>query len=324
MPQRRAAARHGESSTCGSPLNGHSRRLSLLTPHSAFRTPHGRAASFTLIEVLVLVLILGVLLGLLVPALLEAIAAARILQCQDHLRQIGAAYHRYLSDSHGLWPPILSQQPPTALFEQIRAGTGLQMAPPRPAANWGMPGPHWSIVLWPYLGSLEFYTCPADPNAGRRGLDVVGPARAHSVGLLDAPPESYALNVILFRTSDAIRRQAGCTWGTKGDADYNGLDTYTTLGEQRRMFPNLPGLILFFCGASGQTVGSQQNMPFRTTGVAERWAWHPRRASAPFVDGPGHGSNYLHVDGRVEYRDDLPSLVEWGYDLGLPSRPPAP
>lgn len=275
-------------------------------------------------EVLVLLAIVGVLIALLVPALLEAIGAARILQCQDRLRQIGGAYNRFLADSYGVWPPILSQDVPANLFEQIQADTGMRMAPPRPAANWGQPGPHWSIVLWPYIGALDIYTCPSDPNAGRRGLAVTGASRARSAGLLDAPPESYALNVILFRTSDDVRRQAGCTWGTKGDADYSGLGSYTTLAEQRRMFPNLQGRVLFFCGASGQTVGSQFNMPFRTSGSVERWEWHPHRASAPFADQPGCGSNYLYVDGRAEYHDELPGLVEWGYDLGPLPPPPAP
>ena len=270
-----------------------------------------------------MVLILALLIGLLVPALLAALRAVHTLQCQNNLRQIGAAYSGYLADSRGLWPPLITTEVPTALFEQIQAGTGLKMAPARPAANWGQAGPHWSIVLWPYIGALDVYTCPADPKAGRRGLEVLGPARLHGAALLDAPPESYALNIILFRTGDDVRRQAGCTWGTRGDADFNGLGSYTTLNDQRRMFPNLQGLILFFCGASGQTVGSQFNIAFRTTGSVERWEWHPRRAPAPFVDAPDCGSNYLYMDGRIEYHDELPSPAAWGYDLGpMPGRPP--
>ena len=88
------------------------------------------------------------------------------------------------------------------------------------------------------------------------------------------------------------------------------------MAEQRRRFPQWPRVVLFFCGAAGQTVGSQFNVPFRTSGMVERWEWHPRPASAAFVDEEGIGSNYLFADGRVEYRDRLPSLVEWGYDLG--------
>ena len=279
--------------------------------------PWPPAAGFTLLELLLVLVIVVVLIALLVPALTSALGAADSFRCQSRLHQIGLAYHEYVRDSGGVWPPIMTTDaPPADLYSRIEAEAGLRMAPPRPAADWGQPGRHWSIVMWPYLGSIELCTCPADPKAGRRGRDVIAPGAEHAVALLDAPPESYALNVVLFRTQDDWRRMAGCTWGLHGDADYNGLAKYTTLSEQRLMFPGLERMILFFCGASGQTVGSQFNVPFRTSGLAERWAWHWRRASAPFVDEPGCGSNYLFVDGHVEYRETLPPLAEWGYDLG--------
>jgi len=122
-----------------------------------------------------------------------------------------------------------------------------------------------------------------------------------------------------------MRRQAGCTWGTKGDADFNGLQSCTTLAEQKQMIPSLEARILFFCGASGQTVGSQFNVPFRSrAGLAgvERWEWHYGRASAPFADEPGRGSNYLYWGGQVEYHDQLPDLWAWGYALTRASSQP--
>ena len=280
----------------------------------------------TLIEMLVVLGILAVLAALLYPALWKAIEAANSARCQNQLRQIGIAYRDYVQGSGGLWPPIFSLDPPPAdLFKAIEAETGLVMAPARPAANWGQPGPHWSIVLWPYLDSLELYTCQSDPKAGQRGSEVVPAGREHTVALLDAPPESYALNVILFLTADDFRRQAGCTWGTKGEVDFNGLASYTTESEQRRLFPGLANRILFFCGASGQTVGSQFNVPFRSRpglSGAERWEWHYGRASAAFADEPGCGSNYLYWGGQVEYHDQLPDLWAWGYELTRASSQP--
>jgi prepilin-type N-terminal cleavage/methylation domain-containing protein len=283
--------------------------------------------AFTLVELLVAIAIVGILIALLVPVISAAIGTAYTVECQSHLRLIGIAYDRHMTDSKGLWPPILTSQVPTAMLDRFSADAGLARAPARPADNWGQPGPHWSIVLWPYIGDLRVYTCPADPKAGLRGLAVTGSEREHGAALLDAPPESYAINAILFRTSDDFRRKAGCLWGIKGDADYNGLDSCTTLAEQRRQFPNLSRHILFFCGASGQTVGSQFNIPFRTTGLVDRWAWHPCRASEPFVDEPGCGSNYLYGDGRVEYHETLPPPADWGYEIsagGGAGLPPAP
>ena len=278
----------------------------------------GGPCGFTLLEVLVVIAIIAVLAALLVPALFDAIGLARALQCQGNLRTIAAAYERYMTDSGGVWPPIMTTDAPEELFKRIEAETGLVMAPQRQADRWGQPGPHWSIVLWPYIQSLEVYTCPADPKAGLRGADVLPPDSQPGAALLDAPPESYALNVILFRTAPNMRQQAECEWGTRGDSDFSGPQSCTTQGEQRRQFPQWPRVILFFCGAAGQTVGSQFNIPFRTSGLVERWEWHPRRASDPFADEPGKGANYLYADGRVEYHDELPSKREWGYDIGTP------
>lgn len=278
-----------------------------------------RAPAVTLVELLAVIAIVLVLMALLVPLLWAAVGAVNSVRCRNRLRQIGIAYHRYMDESGGLWPPIFSREPPpVGLFKRIEAETGLAMAPARPGLMSGL-GPHWSIVLWPYLGSLEVYTCPSDPKAGKRGTEAVMHEGEQNVAFLDAPPESYALNVILFRTGDVWRRQAGCTWGTQGDVDFSGLASYTTQSEQRRLFPALDRRILFFCGASGQTVGSQFNVPFRARpGLAgvERWEWHPRRASQAFADEPGRGSNYLFHGGNVEYRDELPGLWEWGYELG--------
>jgi len=279
--------------------------------------PHHAAAGLTLLELLVAIAILAVLAALVVPAVFGALAAADSLACRNRLRTIWQGYQGYLTDSDNLWPPILTSDRPDGLLARVRDATGLAPAPARPAADWGQPGPHWSVVLWPYINSLEIYTCPSDPKRRLRGEEVTGAPRVHGVAFLNAPPESYALNVVLFRTADDLRRKAGCRWGTAGDApDFSGLQSCTTVAEQRRQFPQWPRVILFFCGASGQTVGSQFNVPLRTSGLVERWEWHPRPASAAFVDEPGIGSNYLFADGRVEYRDRLPSLAEWGYDLG--------
>jgi len=269
--------------------------------------------------------IVGILAALIVPGLFGAIAAVDSLRCRYRLRTIWNAYQGYMTDSGGVWPPILTPERPEALLKRFGAATGLEPAPPRPAENWGQPGPHWSVVLWPYIEALDVYTCPADPARGRCGVTVTGEERAHGAAFRGAPPESYALNVVLFRTADALRRQAGCTWGTQGDApDFNDLQACTTEAEQRRRFPRWPRLVLFFCGAAGRTVGSQFNVPLRSNGMAERWEWHPRRASAPFVDDPDTGSNYLFADGRVEYRETLPSPLEWGYDLGKPIETDSP
>ncbi len=63
----------------------------------------GRRAGFTILELLVVIGAIGILLALALPAVQQARAAARLAQCRNNLKQIGAALHNFES-SHGSLP----------------------------------------------------------------------------------------------------------------------------------------------------------------------------------------------------------------------------
>ena len=97
---------------------------------------------FTLVELLVVIAIIGILIALLLPAVQAAREAARRIQCNNKLKQIGLALLNYES-THGMFPA-----------GGITKTTTCNMAAP----NWTDTGmASWTIVILPYMEEQARY-----------------------------------------------------------------------------------------------------------------------------------------------------------------------
>ncbi|MDE2509313.1 MAG: DUF1559 domain-containing protein [Planctomycetota bacterium] len=116
-------------------------------------TRRTQSRGFTLIELLVVIGIISILGGLLLPAVQAAREAARRVQCQNNLKQIGLAIHGYI-ESNDMFPP-------SQAFGDMRYEC------------------HYSqnTRLLPYLDKMPLYNsvnfqCGTDPDLGLFGLQL--------------------------------------------------------------------------------------------------------------------------------------------------------
>jgi prepilin-type N-terminal cleavage/methylation domain-containing protein/prepilin-type processing-associated H-X9-DG protein len=156
---------------------------------------------FTLIELLVVIAIIGVLVSLLLPAVQSAREAARRAQCTNNLKQLGLAFHNYLSANAETVPPCVidfdgSPDPGSQVQTQsyvARLLPYMEQTQVYNAINWNAParwsgsgwdsgpqGPNppdpsqsagrWGVVQMTAVTSqVASFLCPSDPNPGVLG-----------------------------------------------------------------------------------------------------------------------------------------------------------
>lgn len=108
-------------------------------------------SGFTLVELLVVIAIIGILVGLLLPAVQAAREAARRMQCQNSLKQIGLAMHNYESSFKKF---------PASFYRYWPHSTATPTA--------GTPGWGWGVMILPFVEQGNLYN---QLNVSTQALD---------------------------------------------------------------------------------------------------------------------------------------------------------
>jgi prepilin-type N-terminal cleavage/methylation domain-containing protein len=163
-----------------------------------------RRKGFTLIELLVVISIIATLVALVAPAVQSARNAARRMECQNNLKNLGLAVTNFATSNRGAVPPLTVQ-----LGTNVAAGV-----PNSPVYG-------WVVTLFPYLDSAALYRTISESNVAYNAV----------------PPSPFSAAVpppilkVLGCPVDLTNSNANGGMSYVANAGYMQLDHWTTVGS---------------------------------------------------------------------------------------------
>ncbi len=244
-----------------------------------------RPRGYTLVELLVVIAVIGVLVALLLPAVQAAREAARRAECQNHLRQIGIAFHAY-HDVH--------QQLPIGCIEKRTPRTkpnGRQLA--------------WSAEILPQLEEvalwkqIDFNGAYDSAENARAAATIVSIFLCPSTNRLAAGREGAMVNRTATASAPAYRAAATDYGGIYGAAQVSPAANGVLLYDEAIKFADITdGTSHTLAVAEDTGRGSTQDgewingenifdvsNPINMQQHNEIWSDHPGGAMALWCDG---------------------------------------